>query len=532
MRFYLESYGCTMNQGEGELFRRRLLHAGHDQAGSMDRSDVNLLFTCVVIRNTEVRMVKRIRELAATGTPLVVAGCLVTTFPDKITKIEPRALLIPPRQLATTDIAALERWVTGGRGTGTGGPPNGNGEPCMTGGPVANGGVGEGENVFSTNGKDGTVGNVRAGGSTRTGTGLPTGRKNRCRGATPGAGECYRLEEVFPAQWPGAIGRSGGRIGPGGSGYRETSEPVAPGEPEERDHSYFVVPISQGCLGTCTYCITRQARGSLASYPPDDILHLVRTALASGYTEIRLTSQDTAIYGLDKGTSLPVLLGTMATPGKGYGDFRIRVGMMNPRGTLPILDDLIRSFTSPRIYSFLHMPVQSGDDAILSSMGRGYTVEDVKTILGAFRDAIPDLTFSTDIITGFPGETDDSFRVTMDLVEELRPDIVNITRYSERPGTRAATLGGQVHGRTSKERSRRLTELRFRISAEIHAGFLGKQLHVLATERGRGGTTLCRDDRYRSVAIREQLPLGRWYSVEIVDSTDVYLLGRRIFPPP
>ena len=250
---------------------------------------------------------------------------------------------------------------------------------------------------------------------------------------------------------------------------------------------------------------------------------MVKDAVTMGRREIQLTSQDTGIYGRDIGSSLPALLKRIT---KVPGEFRIRVGMMNPAGLISILDELIEAYACRKIFKFLHMPIQSGDDAILRLMKRGYVVEEAVGIVESVRTAIPGLTFSTDIITGFPGEDDVSFEKTLKLVEKLAPDLVNITRFSERPGTGAVTLKNKVHGRVSKERSRQLTQLRFRISAEKNRTFVGREMRVLVTERGKGRSVICRDDNYRSVVIKQALPVGEWIDVKIIDSTDVYLLGR------
>jgi len=198
-----------------------------------------------------------------------------------------------------------------------------------------------------------------------------------------------------------------------------------------------IVPIAQGCAGRCTYCITRVARGRVASYPISDLVEQVRRHVTRGVREIKLTGQDTGAYGLDMGTSLVHLLrGIDAIP----GDFRVRVGMADPLTVYPILDELIDAYGSDKIFKFLHLPVQSGDDSILAAMRREYTVAEFEEIVAAFRRKIPDVTLSTDVIVGFPGETEGQFEATMDLMGRVRPDIVNVTRFSARAGTPAASF--------------------------------------------------------------------------------------------
>ncbi len=283
-----------------------------------------------------------------------------------------------------------------------------------------------------------------------------------------------------------------------------------------------IVPIAQGCAGRCTYCITRVARGVVASYSEADLTAQVRGHVDRGVREIKLTGQDTAAYGRDCGTDLAALLRAVdGIP----GEFRVRVGMADPLTVLPILDDLVAAYASEKVFKFLHLPVQSGDDAILEAMRREYRVEDFRTIVAAFRDAYPDMTLSTDLIVGFPGESDDAFGRTMDLVRETEPDIVNVTRFSAREGTPAATMPGQIAGWRVKERSRRLTALRFEISRALHAAFVGHDVTVLVTEPGQEGTIRARTAEYRQVVLREDVPIGSFARVRIDAGRATDLLG-------
>jgi len=284
-----------------------------------------------------------------------------------------------------------------------------------------------------------------------------------------------------------------------------------------------IVPIAQGCAGRCTYCITRVARGRVTSYAMEDVAAQVRRHVERGVREIKLTGQDTAAYGLDLGVNLADLLRAIdGIP----GDFRVRVGMADPLTVRPIVDDLVDAYATEKVFKFLHLPVQSGDDGILEAMRREYTVADFEAIVAAFRRAYPEITLSTDVIVGFPGETEEQFQATMDLVERTRPEIVNVTRFSPRPGTPAASFPGPIVGWRVKERSRRLTRLRFRLAHEIHEAFVGREVDVLVTEPGKPGTTLARTPEYRQVVLREPLDLGVFARVRIEGATATDLLGR------
>ncbi|HTD81359.1 MAG TPA: radical SAM protein, partial [Thermoplasmata archaeon] len=245
--------------------------------------------------------------------------------------------------------------------------------------------------------------------------------------------------------------------------------------------------------------------------------------------DIKLTGQDTAAYGMDTGTSLAELLNAIT---RIPGEFRVRVGMMDPLTALPILDDLIRAYSPGTVYKFLHLPVQSGDDGILDAMKREHTVAEFERIVAEFRRAIPEVSISTDIIVGFPGETEEAFDRTMDLLRRVRPDTVNITRFSPRAGTPAATMRDQVQGWRVKERSRRLTRLRMAIAREIHESFVGRELAVLTTEPGKAGTTLARTDAYRQVVLPSEEPIGEFGVARILAGRESDLIGELITRPP
>ncbi|MGF3554401.1 MAG: tRNA (N(6)-L-threonylcarbamoyladenosine(37)-C(2))-methylthiotransferase, partial [Thermoplasmatota archaeon] len=186
------------------------------------------------------------------------------------------------------------------------------------------------------------------------------------------------------------------------------------------------ITIAEGCMLSCSYCITSLARGKLKSYPINEIIENICSALKQGCKEIQLTAQDTSSYGLDLGNDLGKLLKNVS---KIKGDFRIRVGMMNPYTCLKNLDSIIDGFNDDKIYKFLHLPVQSGDDDILKKMNRKYNVNDFIDIINKFRKRYKDITISTDIIVGFPTETDEQFNHSINLIKLIKPDITNITRY-------------------------------------------------------------------------------------------------------
>ena len=281
-----------------------------------------------------------------------------------------------------------------------------------------------------------------------------------------------------------------------------------------------VVPISYGCLGNCSYCCVHFARGRLRSYLVDEIIERVKRDLGSGAKEVWLTSQDTACYGKDVGTSLANLLIRVCDV---EGEFLVRVGMMNPDHVLGMLDELLEAYTCIKVFKFLHLPVQSGDDKVLGLMNRHYTAEEFKTVVGAFRDKIPRLTFSTDVICGFPGETEDAFENTKKLIAEVEPDIVNVSKFFSRPRTSAEKMAPLPPEEVNR-RSRELAELSRRISFEKNHAWIGWEGIVLFDEKGKGESWMGRNFAYKPVVVKgaESL-LGRFVQVRVVNAFSTYL---------
>ena len=265
-----------------------------------------------------------------------------------------------------------------------------------------------------------------------------------------------------------------------------------------------IVQVAQGCLGRCTYCLTRIARGSLKSFPEEEIQAEILKHANTGTPEIQITAQDVSCWGRDIGKSLPDLLnGIGDLPGR----FMIRVGMMNPATVKGILDDLVDAYASDRIFKFVHLPVQSGSDAILDQMRRGYTVADFEEIVAAFKNRFPKITLATDMIVGFPGETPEDFSASLELIERVRPNKVNITRYSQRPFT-ALSSKEDFPEWVKKDRSRTMNSLTEKVYASINAGCLEKQVAFRVTETIKKGSVMARASNYLGIVINENLPVG------------------------
>ncbi|PKK86531.1 MAG: hypothetical protein CVT48_00610 [Thermoplasmata archaeon HGW-Thermoplasmata-1] len=304
MKFYLEVYGCTTNQGDGASMAGILEEAGHERVDCMGAADILILVTCTVIATTEQRMLHRLKVFGETGKRIVVAGCMASAQAELIRKHAPSAEILGPAYLH--HIAQLAE------------------------------------------------------------------------------GRCFE-REYRPK-----------------TGFRRFS-----------DGGAVAIPIAEGCPFACAYCITKAARGKLVSYPREEIVRDVCRAVHGGCREIRLTAQDTAAYGMDcnreyapagaaDGASAAEAKTTKRAPGiTGLftqlttaaadapakeslsrlvkevaalpGDFMVRVGMMNPALAKRQINELLDAYDSPKVYKFMHLPVQSGDDDVLLGMRRAHT---------------------------------------------------------------------------------------------------------------------------------------------------------------
>ena len=282
-----------------------------------------------------------------------------------------------------------------------------------------------------------------------------------------------------------------------------------------------IVEIASGCMSECTFCQTKLAKGDLSSYRLGDIVRQVQTEIKEGCKEVWLTSTDNGCYGFDIGTDLPTLVNAVSEIPE---DFMVRVGMMNPMYMSRIKQELIESYDNEKVFKFLHIPVQSGSNKVLNDMKRGHTSETFREIVKKTKDRFENFTISTDIIVGFPSETEEDFQKTLSLLDETKPDVVNLSKYSARPGTDAAELK-QIDAAEIKRRSKIIFEQINKISLESNKkwiGWKGKVLFDENTEEGIKG----RNYAYKPIAVQEKVSIGDSHVVEITDATRKRLIGK------
>lgn len=415
-KVYAEIYGCSANQADGEIALGLLKKRGYQIVENASEADYVVLITCAVKKPTADRMAHRIRKFSSLGQRLVVAGCMASGEADRVKRIAPNAIVVPPRSI-TEISSALETGVFNG-------------------------------------------GYVKLG--------LPRVRKN----------------------------------------------PVV-----------SIVPVSEGCRwGRCSFCIVPNSRPGFESYPVRLIVEEIRRSVADGCREVWLTSQDMGSYGIESGRNL--LPDLLASANEVEGKFFVRVGMMNPIYLKPVLKRLIEAYQGVKIFKFLHLPVQSGSDKVLADMRRGHDVRLFMQIVKEFRKVFPELTLSTDIIVGYPTETEEDFEQTLKLLEQTRPSIVNVSKFYPRPNTPAEklkTLPPDVVAKRIAEVNELLAEIQMR-NNESWLGWCGE---VLVDEVGKNGKMVGRNYAYRPVVLDlDRSWLGRFVEVEIVDAEKTYLTGR------
>lgn len=287
--------------------------------------------------------------------------------------------------------------------------------------------------------------------------------------------------------------------------------------------------VSSGCLDKCSFCGTKNARGMVKSLDIESVIKSIKKYISRGIREILLTSVDLGAYGFDlkpRKTYIDLLKSIKELP----GDFVVRVGMMNPRWVYMYLDELIELFRdNGRFYHFIHIPVQSGSDKVLSIMNRGHGVDEYLESVSRLREELgKDFTIMTDIIVGHPGEDDYDFELTLELIKETKPDFVNISQFFPRPNTRSATMK-KIPTKIIKERSRELSRLCDVILYERNKLWRGWIGPILVNEFGKG-RYLGRNYAYKIFAFESEADLlGKFMEVksERVYTTWLYALPRK-----
>lgn len=288
------------------------------------------------------------------------------------------------------------------------------------------------------------------------------------------------------------------------------------------------VPIMFGCNNFCTYCIVPYVRGRERSRRSEDIINEVKNLVTNGYKEIMLLGQNVNSYGKDlkNGMSFPELLREL---NKIEGDFIIRFMSSHPKDASSELIDVI--FECDKVAKHLHLPVQSGNNNVLERMNRKYTVEKYLEIVEYIRKKSPDFSLTTDLIVGFPNETDEEFNSTVDLIKKVKYDNIYSFIYSKRTGTKAAEITDTIPEDIKGQRMRKLLEVQREVSTEHYKRFVGKKMRVLVdgVSKKREGYVTGKSDEFIIVEFEGDKSLvGQFVEVQVIDSMNWAVIGKML----
>ncbi|MBQ8018604.1 MAG: tRNA (N(6)-L-threonylcarbamoyladenosine(37)-C(2))-methylthiotransferase [Methanobrevibacter sp.] len=419
MKVFIESYGCTFNQADGQIIAGNLQENDIDIVDSIEEADVVIVNTCYVKLPTEDKMTYRIQKLQKEhpDKKIIVGGCMVEIDPEKLDKIGPNISWIGPHQL-------------------------------------------------------------------------------------------NKSADVVNSTYCGDIVRE--------TGFSKESKVNVPKVMD--DSLIHIIQICEGCLGACTFCCTRFARGPLNSYPIADIVAEAQRAIDNGACEIQLTAQDTAAFGRDSGEKLSDLIKEVANL---KGDFKVRVGMMHPKNILNDVGEIIDAMKHPKVYDFIHLPVQSGSDKVLSEMRRGHNISQYKDIVSKFKNEIPGIALAVDIIVGYPTESDDDFDETVKLLEEIKPSLIHLSKYQHRKGAISSSLE-EIPRDVMKKRSKFLSQIKSQITEDENKELIDSIQNVLVVEKGSKGGFIAKTNSYIPVIV-DDAQLGTFVDVKITEATSTYL---------
>jgi MiaB-like tRNA modifying enzyme len=285
------------------------------------------------------------------------------------------------------------------------------------------------------------------------------------------------------------------------------------------------VIISEGCTSACSFCETRIARGPLHSFSERYILDAIRCSVANSAKEVQLTSQDVGAYGADTRTNIAELMRKISGI---RGDFLVRVGMVNPCHIRGFFDEFVDALRDGHFYKFVHIPVQSGSDSVLESMRRQYSVKEFERCVKDLRSSVPGVAIETDVIVGFPGETEDDFEKSIKLISRVKPEVTNISKFSSRPHTPASRMK-QLSNEEISNRGLLMTRAVRAVQRATNLKQVDRRFETLLTEKtpkslnGRNGS-------YRQIVIRNEdvqsgMVLGSRYSVRITGASANVLYG-------
>ena len=475
---YIETYGCAANQNNSEIMAGMLSRAGFIITNNQEIAEIIILNTCIVKSKTESKIQRRIQDLknqSQTGKNklVIIAGCVVESEAKNLKKLNPSIIFLGTHH--TKDILNLIR--------------------------------------------------------------------------------DYKEKKLGDKKQ---------------SSYLSNQNEIKLNTPKQPQNSLISIhQISEGCLGDCTFCKTRLAKGKLYSYPKEEIIKSIESDLQNHAKEIWITSQDNAAYGLDWANSREVPskktsdlqelksqkfkisepLGVLDKDNATYGldkgkseliellkeilslkyKFKLRLGMMNPNNVLPILNELIEVYkTNPKLYKFLHIPIQSASNPVLKHMNRHYTLEQAEHIIKKFKEQIPNITIATDIIVGYPTETEQDHQKNINFIRDFKPDVLNISKFSSHKLTPAGKLK-PIKNSIINEQTSELMQLHRKTAQENKQIYKDKILKVFINKKISDNLHEARDENYNIILLKcDKSLLGKEIQVKIKEIGVHHLIGEII----
>ncbi|HEX7117356.1 MAG TPA: MiaB/RimO family radical SAM methylthiotransferase [Longimicrobiales bacterium] len=492
---YVETYGCQMNVSDGELMQGILAAQGYELAGSPDDADVILVNTCAIREHAEQRVLGRVAQLnklklERPGVVLGVTGCMAQRMGRTLLEKAPYVdLVMGPDGYRRLPEALAELRADA---------PAAAAAPAPGSGAARDGAAGA---------DDPSAGRPSAG---------REGRRNR--------GAALPVLGAAPAAAPPRTGD--GRLAVLDFVAEENYEGL---EIQRGSKVSAWVPVQRGCDHRCTYCIVPYVRGPEKNREPEMILRDVRDIVAQGIPEVVLLGQTVNSYRHGD-WDFPRLLRAVA---RVDGIRRVRFTSPHPNDVTPALVEVMAE--EPTVCKHLHLPVQAGHDRTLKRMLRRYTVESFLDRVRLVRAAIPDIALSTDVIVAFPGETDDEYEATLELLRTVRFDDAYLYKYSPRDGTPATRLPAEqfIAEDVAQARLERVIEMQRAIQAEINAAEVGREEQVLVERLARSeGDVLGRTDRNKMVVFPGDASLvGRFVDVRLTGTTGATFTGRAVAEP-
>ena len=440
-RFHITTHGCRVNRVESDAIAAQLLAAGWEQA-PLEEAQIALLNTCTVTGEADHKNRKAIRQaLKRQGGPVLVTGCAVNVAAADYEALDPRVCCEPDKaQVAARALALLSC-----------------GEGCEGTGPAAASGVARGDRPRKERTARGQAPQLQT--AARVGTGP-------AEGAVGGDARGDRPRTLVPY----------------GEGFRTRSG----------------IKVQDGCDNACTFCIVHTARGPARSEDPREVLHQASELVEAGARELVLVGIDTGAYrweGMDLAGLIALLLEKTSVG-------RIRIPSIEPQSvTRPLME--LMAASEGRLCRHLHLVMQSGSSKVLREMDRRYSAEEFLELAQELRHRVPGIALSTDIIAGFPGETDEDFEATCEMVRACGFMKLHVFPYSKRPGTPAAQRADQVPPQLIAERAARLGELGRQLSLEDARSRLGCVETTVVERPGRGTS-----ESFHELRFSDDLPLG------------------------